>query len=218
MTGTATTVVFLHGLGEGPEVWDHQLAHLPSDLRGLSLHMPGFDPAAPPLTPFTLAASAEALATELDRRQIRRAHLCGLSLGAMLALQFAMRRPDRITSLTLAAPQAKPPRALMAVQSGILRLIPARFLPAGSPPKPLLLEVLADAARTDLTPDLASIHAPTLVLCGQKDRANLPAARRIAHAISGARLHVLEGAGHLSHLEAPEAFSRELHAFLTDAP
>lgn len=216
MTGTTTPVVFLHGLGEGPEVWDHQLTHLPSALPGIGLHVPGFDPDAPPLAPFTLAASAEALATELDRRRIRRAHLCGLSLGAMLALQFAMTRPDQIASLTLAAPQAKPPRALMAFQSRVLRLVPARFLPADSPPKPLLLEVLADAARTDLTPGLASIDAPTLVLCGRKDRANLPATRQIARAIPRARLRTLEGAGHLSHREAPEAFSRELNAFLAD--
>ena len=46
----------------------------------------------------------------------------------MIALQFALDHPARVRSLTLAAGQVKPPRALMAVQGAVFRLLPAKVL------------------------------------------------------------------------------------------
>lgn len=62
--------------------------------------------------------------------------------------------------------------------------------------------------RPDSTPELASIEVPTLVVVGDEDALSPPAvAGDMAGAIPGASLAVLPGAGHLSNLEAPEAFS-----------
>lgn len=68
-------------------------------------------------------------------------------------------------------------------------------------------------------PDPASIAVPVLVIVGGEDRVAPPAvARAMAAAIPGARLVEIAGAGHLSNLEAPEAFSAALLEFLDSQP
>ncbi len=65
--------------------------------------------------------------------------------------------------------------------------------------------------RPDSTPLLGSIHCPTLILCGEEDTLTPPSASEAMHrAIPGSRLVLLPGAGHLSNLEDPRAFSRAL--------
>ncbi|MBX3268940.1 MAG: alpha/beta fold hydrolase [Sandaracinaceae bacterium] len=67
--------------------------------------------------------------------------------------------------------------------------------------------------RADVTAALAAIQAPTLVLCGRDDVATpLERSRELAGAIPGARLAVIERAGHLSALEQPDAVTAELLA------
>lgn len=64
-------------------------------------------------------------------------------------------------------------------------------------------------------PDFASLAVPTLVLTASEDRVAPPAhARQMAERIPGARLVELSGAGHISNIEAPEAFNAALGEFL----
>lgn len=66
-------------------------------------------------------------------------------------------------------------------------------------------------------PAFEAIAVPTLVLVGSEDRIAPPAlARAMAAAIPGARLAVIEGAGHVSNVEAPGAFSAAVLAFLAE--
>ena len=75
------------------------------------------------------------------------------------------------------------------------------------------LQALRD--RPDAGPALGSITVPTLVLVGRDDALTPPAmAESLARGIPGARLVVLDGAGHLSNLEQPEAFNSALREFL----
>jgi 3-oxoadipate enol-lactonase len=73
----------------------------------------------------------------------------------------------------------------------------------------------AMALRPDSSALLASIAVPTFVLVGSQDAVTPPAdAERMAAAIPGARLTVIEGAGHLSNLERWDAFNAALAGFL----
>ncbi|WP_152656649.1 alpha/beta fold hydrolase [Oceanobacillus sp. CFH 90083] len=51
-------------------------------------------------------------------------HLCGLSLGAVLSLNYALDRPEKVHSLILLNAQYKMPRFLLAVQNVMFRLLP----------------------------------------------------------------------------------------------
>src|SRR5438105_1132358 len=71
------------------------------------------------------------------------------------------------------------------------------------------------ADRSDSTPDLATIDVPTLVITSTGDTLIPPEVTKpMAGQIPGARLEVIEGAGHLSNLESPEEFNRFLREHL----
>ena len=72
-------------------------------------------------------------------------------------------------------------------------------------------------ARPDSTPDLAGIAVPALVLVGEHDGITPPeVARAMSERIPDSRFVVLEGAGHVSNLEAPAAFNDAVETFLAD--
>jgi 3-oxoadipate enol-lactonase len=78
--------------------------------------------------------------------------------------------------------------------------------------------VEAMMTRPDSTPLLAGIRVPTLIVCGEEDTLTPPSDSEAMHrAISGSRLVLLPGAGHLSSVETPGPFNEALHTFLATA-
>lgn len=206
------TVVFLHGLGAGTDSWDHQIAALPD----------GFVGYAPPLSirrepdraTSMLQVTSDAVLKDLQDRGIDRVHLCGLSLGAMIATRIAIDHPQQVASLVLSGSQVHPNSVLMKLQNAIIRVLPSRIAAPEGMSKETMLAVLRDIATADFRPELPKITAPTLVLCGAKDRPNLAAARELAEAIPAAELHIVPNAGHEWNSQLPREFSARLNAFL----
>ena len=67
----------------------------------------------------------------------------------------------------------------------------------------------------DYTPDLERVTKPTLVVVGAEDRTTTPRAARVLHeGIAGSELTVLDGAGHMSMIEAQPAYLRAVNGFL----
>lgn len=214
MASAQHTVVFLHGAGAGPESWDGQLHALPAGFVGFAPRLPGVRDID--ARQFSLDDAATAIRDELDRRGAEQAHLCGLSLGAMVATRFAIDYPDRTASLVLSGGQVHPNPILMQAQQAIMRVLPARLVAPKGMSKHTLLTVLNVIAKVDFRPELSRISAPTLVLCGARDRPNLPAARELAAAIPGAELQIVPGAGHEWNTQLPEEFSRRLNNFISE--
>jgi 3-oxoadipate enol-lactonase len=70
--------------------------------------------------------------------------------------------------------------------------------------------------RVDLNPVMRSVDASTLVMVGSQDAlTGVDQARTVATSIPGARLEVIDGAGHGPHLETPMTFARIVTSFLT---
>jgi pimeloyl-ACP methyl ester carboxylesterase len=63
---------------------------------------------------------------------------------------------------------------------------------------------------------LAQIRVPTLVVAGEEDFASLATCRALTERVPGARLEVVEGAGHVVNLSAPAAFNRVVGTFLSE--
>ena len=208
--GSVEKVLFLHGIGEDRDAWDWQIQRLPTGFEGEAADV--LSTKNQSRKKFSTSEAAERIWDSVDEPQ--RVHLCGLSLGALIALEMIRIAPDRVASLTLAGGQVRPPRGLMALQRLIVRLVPSRGLQKSGVSKQLILEVLREVSRMDFRSLLPAIQVPTLVLCGQRDHANLPAARKLAAGIPGARLELLAGAGHQAQLDAPEGFSELLTGHL----
>ncbi|MGJ3508108.1 alpha/beta fold hydrolase [Enemella sp. A6] len=208
-------VVFLHGLGETPQAWQDQVLALPAGHPALAPWLLGTRPGR--ADQFDLTSAAAAVATELDRIGAARARLCGVSLGATVALQAAMDYPDRVSKLVVCAAQVAPPKAVLVAQRAMLRMVPRRKLADKALDKDKLLAVLKEFGKLDISGRLGEVRVPTRVLIGADDRANKPAARLIAHRIAGAELHEIPGAGHTPHSDNPDAFNRLAIDFLIAA-
>ncbi|HLV26462.1 MAG TPA: alpha/beta fold hydrolase [Gemmatimonadales bacterium] len=73
--------------------------------------------------------------------------------------------------------------------------------------------------RPDSTPTLATITVPTLVIVGAEDALTPPKdSRTMANAIANAKLDEIPGAGHLSNIERPAAFTHALRDFVSSLP
>src|SRR5690606_20884371 len=82
-------------------------------------------------------------------------------------------------------------------------------------PEAIARASLAMAKRPDSSSDLAGINVPTLVITSSADTLISPdLSKQIADAIPGAQLETIEGAGHISAMEAPEQFSELVRAFV----
>jgi pimeloyl-ACP methyl ester carboxylesterase len=76
----------------------------------------------------------------------------------------------------------------------------------------VMIRALAEA---DLREELPGISLPTLLIWGDRDmRSPLSVAHDLHARIPGSRLVVLEGAGHVSLVEAPQRFNAEVRSFL----
>jgi 2-succinyl-6-hydroxy-2,4-cyclohexadiene-1-carboxylate synthase len=80
------------------------------------------------------------------------------------------------------------------------------------------LRAAGQGAMESLHGRLAAVAAPTLVVAGALDPIGLARAEAVATGIPGARLAVIDDAGHTPHLETPDAFRRHVLAFLEDLP
>ena len=199
----STPVLFLHGLGETPQAWNDVI----NEFERIDALTPTvFD--QPSGTPWSLHERTDELAASLNNP----VDVVGLSLGTVMGLDLAIRHPHMVRSLFLSAPQARPPKVLMRIQSVLMRVLPERLVCPSQISKQQLLEILRQISAIDFEPELGNITVPTTIACGSKDRANLPAARTISQQIPHARLIVVPDAGHQWHQSMPTEFAHELKA------
>ena len=236
--GDETPIVFLHGVGSDKTVWHPQLDHFARERRAIAFDDPGYgdgDPAPQGTTRDDYAAAILSAMSELD---VSHAHICGLSLGGVIAIALHHAAPERCASLILADSFALHPdgRAIyersIAASSDLRAMAEARVdvllaQPADPAIRSEVVETMARidpaAYRTgaeavwlaDQSDRAHDIRVPTLVLCGAEDKITPPPlSRELAHLIPGAQLETIAGAGHISNLERPDEFNTLVGAFI----
>jgi 3-oxoadipate enol-lactonase len=210
-------LVLLHGIGTGPSGWAPQV-------EALSAQRPIVVPDLVPSYRRGLdGAVGEVRKLVSDFPAIE---LCGISLGGLVALRVASERGNSDDRLIVCAGFERLPPSLRRrtrALSLVVRLVPRRVAQ-----RQLAAELPVQhqaQARVELEPfrsrelarlmwqaaaatiDPARIVSPTLVLCGERDAANLPLSRRLAGMLPEATLETVPGAGHVANLDAPGAFS-----------
>lgn len=99
-------VLFVHGFPFSSAIWEAQLAEVPEGWRLLAPDLPGFG-ASPPLGgTLTMERIADALADFLEEQGVRRAVVCGLSMGGYVTLALWRRHAGRVRALVLADTRA----------------------------------------------------------------------------------------------------------------
>ncbi|MFD1065579.1 alpha/beta fold hydrolase [Oceanobacillus locisalsi] len=131
-------------------------------------------------------------------------HLCGLSLGAILSLNYALDRPEKVDSLILMDAQYKMPTFLLTIQNGIFRILPNSVFQKMGLPKKDTIQLTSSMKELDFSKQLAEISCPTLILCGEKDKPNRKAAEQLSSEIHDADLEIVKEAGHEANADNPQ--------------
>ncbi|HVM23643.1 MAG TPA: alpha/beta fold hydrolase [Sphingomicrobium sp.] len=236
--GDATPIVFLHGVGSDKSVWRPQLAHFAKARRSLAFDYPGYGESDPAPEGTTRDDYAAAILSAMRELGIDKAHVCGLSLGGVVAIAMHHLAADRCASLILADTFAVHPDGPAIHERSVAASANMRILAEGradvllaQPADPAVRsEVIETMARidpaafrigaeavwlADQRERCERIRVPTLVVCGTEDHVTPPSlSRTLTQLIPGARFEPVERAGHLANLEQPDAFNTIVGAFV----
>ena len=98
-------------------------------------------------------------------------------LGGVLALAYAAHRPERVASLVLIGTPHKVPKAAFALQNLVFRFLPAAAFRAMAFDKADTFALGNSMRALDFSARAHEIGCPTLILCGERNSANLASAR-----------------------------------------
>jgi pimeloyl-ACP methyl ester carboxylesterase len=217
-------IVLLHGLGTGPSAWRPQVERLEAQRRVL----------APSLVPALAAGTLDEAVVLVERtlRGTSTADVCGLSLGGVVAMRFAIDHPGTVRRLAVCSAfdhLPGPARARERVAAAGMRLMGdarVRRRLVSDVPEPYRSQALAELAPVtarqaarwrdatgSLELDVTRIEAPTLVLYGERDQASRASSERLASRIPDSELEVVERAGRVANLDQPDAFTEALERF-----
>lgn len=199
-------VVFLHGLGQSTSSWNGTIAYLLEDIKtyGPSLFDFSTDRA---ITYKNMYLAFEEYADKFSEPIT----LCGISLGAVLALNYCINHAEKVQSLILIAPQYKMPRLLLKFQNILFRAMPKKSFRGSGIAKQNMIQLTSSMVRLKFERDLRNILCPALIICGKRDFANAKT-KTLAKNICNAKLCLIDHAGHEINVTA----SKRLAAFPCD--
>ena len=201
-------VILIHGSGHKAASWNKTVSRL--DCRGdvlcpeLSSLLMGKEASYPNLRAAFGAYCAQAGGP---------VHLCGLSLGGILALDYTLEHPEAVKTLVLIGTPHKVPKAAFALQNVVFRLLPQSTFASMAFDKKNTFALGNSMRDLDFSGRVQKIRCPTLILCGEKDRANIQSARFLSQNIKGAQLQLITQTGHVVNEENPGALAERLNEF-----
>lgn len=200
--------IFIHGLGQQSSSWNQTISFM-------NLTDPWFS-----LDLMALLGHREATYSNLYQAFKEdclscpgELHLCGLSLGAVLALNFAIDHPEDVQSLVLIGGQYQMPKTLLKIQSVLFRLMPQRSFVKMGFKKEEFLRLTSTMSDLDFSAECGKIACPALIVCGEKDSANQRAAREMAKMFPCAEMTIIKNARHEVNIDAPKALAEALYDF-----
>ncbi len=232
----------LHGFTIDHRMWLYDAEYFSQWYRVILPDFKGHGLSDCPQSGYSRAHRVEDMVGLLDRLEIPKTHIVGLSMGGTTALGMALKYPDRMASLTLVStsaagfdPGPKIRKIDDIARNESLELAKEKWIKSslkyfGSEKSHVrdLLEIMmtehsgaiwADPMRGRYPPenDLGRVHEikiPTMIFAGEEDRPFVLLARQLNERIESSRFSLFESVGHMLNLESPNRFRGELKAFL----
>ena len=234
----ATPVVLIHGFGGDSDNWLFNIEEIAKNRPVYALDLPGHGKSTKSLTDGGLGELSASVVDLLDEIGAAKAHLVGHSLGAAVAFQALLTHPERIASIVGIAPaglddrvnpdfvqgfvsaeKRKEVKATLQLLFADPDLVSAQMIEGVQRFKRLegAKEALRAIAERNLpsgrqASDFRALakenRAPLLVIWGERDAILDPAAAKTLP--SSVQVVVLDGAGHMPHMEAASAVNAKL--------
>jgi 3-oxoadipate enol-lactonase len=242
--GSGEPLLLIMGLSYPSYMWHRTRPILAQRYRTIAFDNRGIGQSDVPSGAYSMPTMASDGAAVLDAAGVESAHVFGLSMGGMIAQEFALQFPKRVRSLILGCTAAGGPRAVRAeaaVTETLLRqgMTPEEAREAITPfiydsgtPRERIDEDMAIRLKWYPTPQgyagqlqaifgweahsrIVQITVPTLVIHGETDRL-IPAAnaKLIAERIPGARLVLIPQASHIFETDQTAAAHQAILEFL----
>lgn len=199
--------ILIHGLGHNVSGWNETISHM-EDKR---------DIICPDLL-FILKGKAASYTnlyssfTEYCDKISGRVHLCGLSLGGILALNYALDFPEKVKTLVLIGTPHKIPKAVVGIQNIMFRFLPKSVFETMAFDKKDIFVLGNSMKNLDFSGRVKNLKCPALIICGERDGANMKSAYYLSQNMKNAKLKIMEKTGHVVNEENP----KELAHILTD--
>lgn len=200
--------ILVHGSGHKATSWNEVISYMKDSKEilcpNLSEILGGKDPSY-----YNLYSSFAEYCNNFDEK----INLCGLSLGGILALNYAIDFPNEVQTLILIGTPYKVPKVMFSIQSIIFKFFPNSVFENMAFNKKDTL-VLGNSMKTlNFCNSVQKIKCPTLIICGKKDRANIKSANYLYENIKHAQLKIIEDTGHIVNEERPKELSKILNEY-----
>lgn len=217
-------VVLVHGYGVSSRYLVPIARRLAAERSVYLPDLPGHGRSEDPGWTLTVPELASVLYEWMDAIGLDRVVLLGNSMGCQIAIELAVRHPERIDRLILIGPTVDPeartfwrqlPRFLRTAfveRPSLLFWVTWDYLRAG--PSRIVREM--DIAFADRIEDkLGQVSMPSLVLRGERD-AIVPQrwAEEVARGLGAGRVEVIQGAGHALNYSAADELMRRIRPFV----
>ena len=239
----APWLIFSNSLATNLSMWNEQARLLSKHFRILRYDQRGHGKSEAPEGCYRFATLLADVIALMDAHAIGHAHFCGLSLGGATALGLAQQHPDRIDrAIVCDSPCMSTPasakqwedRMAVAKTGGMAALVeptlqrwfPAAVYAANPPGVAKVREMVLSTpingfigccgalADHNFRTAVASVSRPVLFMVGEKDPPNA-VMREMHKELDGSQFVELAGAGHISNIEQPDAFTHALEKYLT---
>ena len=202
------TKIFVHGSGHKATSWEKTISYMTNNedivCPNLSSILEGKEASYE-----NLYSSFVKYCNEFDGQ----IHLCGLSLGGILALNFALDFPQKVKTLVLIGTPYKVPKVAFSFQNIIFRFLPKSIFETMAFDKKNTFALGDKMQNLDFSDRVKNIKCPTLILCGKKDSANMKSADYLSQSIRSAELKIIENTGHVVNEENPKALADILNEY-----
>lgn len=202
------TKILVHGSGHKATSWTETISYMPNDE----------DIMCPYLS--SIIEGKEASYENLYSAFVKycnkidgQIHLCGLSLGGILALNYSLDFPKKVKTLVLIGTPHKIPKVTFGFQNIIFRFLPKSIFETMAFDKKDTFALGNTMKNVDFSGKVNNIECPTLIICGKKDSANMKPAYYLSQNIKNAELKVIENTGHVVNEENPKALAKILNEF-----
>lgn len=201
-------IILIHGLGQTRDSWNKTISYLPADIKATPLDLIAFCQGKE-----TIYSNLYDAFKRCCNNSSEPLHLCGISLGAILALNYAIDHPNKVKSMLLIAPQYKMPRFLLKTQGLVFHLMPEKAFGETGFSKKDFSVLMGSMSNLDFSDTVDRISCPTLIVCGKNDKANAKAVRELATKIPQAKLRFIEHAGHEVNVDTPAELANTIKYF-----